>query len=66
MKTKRSLFLVTAIASFVVLNTLPGYAQTTDPARQLQQLQPVNALPSKAKRWALVIGVDKYAVWLQQ
>ena len=61
MKTKRSLLLAAAIASFVVLNTFPGQAQTADPARQLQQLQPVNALPGKAKCWALVIGVDKYA-----
>jgi hypothetical protein len=32
----------------------------TDQARQLQQVEPVKSWPSKAKRWALVIGVDKY------
>jgi len=30
-------------------------------ARQLQQLEPLRALPAKGKRWALVVGVDKYA-----
>lgn len=29
-------------------------------ARQLQQLEPQKTLPGKAKRWALVVGVDKY------
>lgn len=30
-------------------------------SRQLQQTEPVTTWPSKAKRWALVIGVDKYS-----
>lgn len=30
-------------------------------SRQLQQLEPLKTLPSKGKRWALVVGVDKYA-----
>lgn len=30
-------------------------------ARQLQQIEPLKTLPTKAKRWALVVGVDKYA-----
>lgn len=34
-------------------------ATSTD-ARNLQLGLPVNALPVKAKRWALVVGVDKY------
>jgi hypothetical protein len=61
MKTKRSLFVAAAIAAFAVVDAFPLHAQTADPARQLQQLQPINALPGKGKRWALVIGVDKYA-----
>lgn len=35
---------------------------TQDPAaRQLEQIEPLKSLPSKAKRWAIVVGVDKYA-----
>ncbi len=61
------------IASFVVLafvvlslSQIRGFAQggatatTTTQSRQLQQIEPVTAWPSKGKRWALVIGVDKY------
>lgn len=29
-------------------------------SRQLEQVEPVRALPSTAKRWALIIGVDQY------
>jgi hypothetical protein len=38
-------------------------SQNTPPSdsRQLQQLEPVKAWPTKAKRWALVIGVDQYS-----
>jgi hypothetical protein len=33
----------------------------TEPAsRQLLQIEPQKQLPAKAKRWALVVGVDKY------
>lgn len=43
----------------------PSTPQTTnasEPAsRQLQQIEPQKTLPAKAKRWALVVGVDKYA-----
>jgi hypothetical protein len=36
-------------------------AQAQDSSRQLQQIEPVTTWPAKAKRWALVIGVDKYS-----
>lgn len=50
-----------AVACFFFSNT-PNYAQPqTPPARQLQQVQPIASWPGKAKRWALVIGVDQYA-----
>lgn len=35
--------------------------QVQDSPRQLQQISPIKTWPSKAKRWALVIGVDKYS-----
>jgi hypothetical protein len=35
-------------------------AQDAPQSRQLQQIEPVKTWPSKAKRWALVIGVNKY------
>jgi caspase domain-containing protein len=36
-------------------------ARAQDPARQLQrQTQPIGVLPSKSKRWALIVGVDQY------
>src|SRR5437016_6197012 len=55
-----------AVAASVALFVLFGFfandsAQTPDQSRQLQQVEPVKTWPSKAKRWALVIGVDKYA-----
>jgi hypothetical protein len=39
------------------------FSQNSSPpdSRQLQQLEPVKAWPTKAKRWALVIGVDQYS-----
>jgi len=49
-----SLFLLTAIIA----------QRTQNPptrSRQLQQIDSVKSLPTKSKRWALVIGVDKYA-----
>lgn len=54
----RSVFL-----AFVLLPNVPLlFAQDTSPrSRQLQQLEPVKTWPAKAKRWAVVIGVDKYA-----
>jgi hypothetical protein len=36
-------------------------AQTPADSRQLEQIEPLKVLPSKGKRWALVVGVDKYA-----
>jgi hypothetical protein len=36
-------------------------SQTPADSRQLEQLEPLKVLPSKGKRWALVVGVDKYA-----
>lgn len=57
-------------ATLVLLLLGTASAQTPAPAnpatepvaeaRQLQQIEPQKALPAKAKRWALVIGVDKY------
>jgi hypothetical protein len=40
----------------------PGQLRGQDKpqSRQLQQIEPVKTWPSKAKRWALVIGVNKY------
>src|SRR6266705_730419 len=61
MKFKSSLAIAASIASFGILFTLNVRAQTPEPARQLQQPDPVRTLPVKAKRWALVIGVDKYS-----
>src|SRR5258708_31395257 len=63
MKTK--LLSVLAISAAFILPLVFAAAKSTaqipDPARQLQQLEPVKELPSKGKRWALVIGVDKYS-----
>src|SRR3954470_447196 len=61
MKTQR--FVIAAVTGSVFLLFAVAFrAQTSDPARQLQQPESaVNILPAKAKRWALVIGVDKYA-----
>ena len=60
----RSRFLVLAIATVacaVVPNIPRRLGAQTPEARQLQQTAPVSSWPSKAKRWALVIGVDQYA-----
>src|SRR5712691_2393214 len=63
MKFKSSLAIAASILSFGVLFplSLNVRAQTPEPARQLQQPDPVKTFPAKAKRWALVIGVDKYS-----
>lgn len=56
-----SVLTISVSLSGLTLNpTLLAQTKRTAPARQLQQLEPVSALPGKAKRWALVIGVDKY------
>ncbi len=51
--------LATALATTIVF----GNPQTKQQpqSRQLQQISSVESWPSKPKRWALVIGVDKYA-----
>jgi outer membrane lipoprotein-sorting protein len=52
-----------ALFLFIVLSLgAPSTAQTQRNAqsRQLEQVEPINQWPSKAKRWALVIGVDDY------
>jgi caspase domain-containing protein len=49
-----------AVIFILQLCALTASGQTPDTTRQLQQLPSVNTLPSKAKRWALIIGVDKY------
>ena len=68
----RFLFLTSSIFLVLAANT---FAQTptatptqeksptdqTSQARQLQQLEPLKILPGKGKRWALVVGIDKYA-----
>lgn len=61
MKSIRVPCFMAALAACILFSAeLSCLAQTADPARQLQQIEPVKAWPSKAKRWALVIGVDKY------
>ncbi len=54
------------VLAFVVVNLCQTVAfgqdrTSTGPSRQLQQLEPLKVWPSKAKRWALVIGIDQYA-----
>lgn len=52
-----------SIANFFVIQSAASETtyQTQTPSRQLQrQTETVKALPSKAKRWALVVGVDQY------
>jgi Caspase domain len=53
-----------ALALSVLLGGLPSAAQAqaqrTAQSRQLEQVEQVKQWPSKAKRWALVIGVDNY------
>lgn len=69
---KRFLFVCCSIFFVVAGNTLaqtPTATPTqeksatdqTSQARQLQQLEPLKTLPGKGKRWALVVGIDKYA-----
>lgn len=61
-KKSAVLLRVALVYAAVILAGPLAYSQTTaEPdARQLQQLGTVTALPSSAKRWALVIGVDQY------
>jgi Flp pilus assembly protein TadD len=60
MKFKSSTAIITSVALYVLLGSFTTSAQTRDQSRQLQQPQPTSSWPSKAKRWALVIGVDQY------
>ncbi|HEY6122639.1 MAG TPA: caspase family protein [Pyrinomonadaceae bacterium] len=66
----KSSLLVTLVTSLLLsLAGYPAAAQTPEPStssagsqadsRQVQ-LEPQKVLPSKARRWALVVGVDKY------
>ena len=62
-----SALLIAACSFAVVMAQTPQSSPTPESgpteaaaARQLQQIEPQNALPAKAKRWALVVGVDKY------
>lgn len=54
-----------SVLALVLLSFIPCLvsAQTgaTNRSRQLQQLGTVESWPNKPKRWALVIGVDRYA-----
>jgi tetratricopeptide (TPR) repeat protein len=54
--------LLTLLASLpLCVPAARSLAQTQAPPRQLQRpANPVAAWPSKAKRWALIIGVDRY------
>lgn len=56
-----TLTLFTSFASAQTQTTSPSAtAGTVASSRQLQQIEPQKTLPAKAKRWALVIGVDQY------
>jgi len=53
--------LLTAAAVFCLISGFgSARSQVTDDSRQLQQPAAVSTFPSKAKRWAIVIGIDKY------
>lgn len=61
MKLRRNPLFTIGLAAGILLTVgLSHSSAQTDPARQLQQVEPVKIWPSKAKRWALVIGVDRY------
>jgi hypothetical protein len=65
---RSGLFLTIAALILLPFAPAPASAQDTSPsvnapvaeARQLV-IEPQKSLPAKAKRWALVVGVDKYA-----
>src|SRR6266404_8276315 len=57
---KSSLVLFFTVCFLLISGSSYCIAQPAAQTRQLQQVEPVKAWPSKAKRWALVIGVDKY------
>lgn len=61
MKVNPTTLIITVVGLVAVcMSANLARAQAPDQARQLQQIEPVKTWPSKAKRWALIIGVDKY------
>ena len=57
-----SLMIAITIASTIVFaDPQPTQTKQSPQSRQLQQISSVDTWPNKPKRWALVIGVDKYA-----
>lgn len=53
--------LLLLFATFASAQTPTASPSPAEPvARQLEQIEPQKQLPAKAKRWALVVGVDKY------
>lgn len=50
-----------AVAILALAAAAPGRTASAPRALQVKPLSTVSAWPSKAKRWALVIGVDRYA-----
>lgn len=57
----RSMLIGVLVIGLPLFTPLPTFAQTRDPGRQLQRpSEGVKTWPSKAKRWALIIGVDQY------
>lgn len=54
-----SLAIASAVLALIIPSAPCAYAQPQ--SRQLQQISSVNTWPGKAKRFALVIGVDQYA-----
>lgn len=59
-KSARTIAQGIALCALLFLLSSSCVAQGQSQSRQLQQIEPVKSWPSKAKRWALVIGVDKY------
>src|SRR5262245_62067211 len=52
-------FAVLPLLSSLFVSGLPSH-QNPSPSRGMSLTGPVKDLPAKAKRWALVIGVDQY------
>jgi hypothetical protein len=55
-----SLLLACSLFSWRVPAVEAQIAQAQTQSRQLQQTRPITQWPSQSKRWALIIGVDKY------
>src|ERR1051325_9378453 len=67
MRFQRALFAIAFLSLIVTVLLLNGAsgsrvaAQANNSARQLDRQTPiVKAWPTKAKRWALIVGVDQY------